>query len=103
MLRNEAYTAKRLDAQLEDGLRRFLSDRSRNRFDGASGTLQVSKIFQWYGEDFEQGHGGFDSLEGTFAKYAGQLAESESERQRIRARQYRLQFLDYDWRLNDAR
>jgi Protein of unknown function, DUF547 len=103
MLRNEAYTAKRLDAQLEDGLRRFLSDGSRNRFDGASATLQVSKIFDWYREDFEQGHGGFDSLEDTFAKYAGQLAESESERQRIRAGQYRIQFLDYDWRLNDAR
>ncbi|HEX3062823.1 MAG TPA: DUF547 domain-containing protein, partial [Usitatibacter sp.] len=31
MLRDEAFTAARLEEQLEDGMRRFLSDRSRNR------------------------------------------------------------------------
>lgn len=103
MLRNEAYTAKRLDAQLDDAMARFLSDRRRHRFDALSGTLQVSKIFDWYGEDFEQGHGGFDSLKDTFAQYAAHLAESETERQRIRAGDYRIAFLDYDWRLNDVR
>lgn len=103
MLRNEAYTAKRLDAQLDDAMARFLSDRRRNRFDAVSGTLQVSKIFDWYGEDFEQGHRGFHSLKDTFAQYSAHLADSETERQRIREDNYRIAFLDYDWRLNDAR
>ena len=30
-LRNEAFTAARLEAQLEDGMQRFLADRTRNR------------------------------------------------------------------------
>ena len=32
MLRNEAFTADKLDQQLEDGMRRFLSDHTRNRY-----------------------------------------------------------------------
>lgn len=102
MLRNEAYTAGRLDSQLEDNMLRFLSDRSRNRFDPASGRLQVSKIFDWYGEDFELGHQGFTSLAGLFSKYAGLLTDSTETRQRIESGNYRLAFLDYDWSLNDT-
>ena len=30
-LRNEAFTAPKLDAQLEDGMLRFMGDRTRNR------------------------------------------------------------------------
>jgi len=103
MLRNEAFTATRLDEQLEDGMRRFLSDRSRNRYDPRSGTLQVSKIFDWYGKDFEQGHHGFASLDATFARYADQLADAAADRARIRAGGLAIRFLDYDWKLNDYR
>jgi hypothetical protein len=103
MLRNEAYTAERLDVQLQDNLRRFLSDRSRNRFVSVSKRLQVSKILDWYEEDFEQGHHGIDSLQGLFARYAGLLADSETDRQRIASGDYRLAFLDYDWSLNDLK
>ena len=60
MLRNEAFLAERLENQLEDGMRRFMSDRSRNRFAPARGRLEVSKIFDWYGEDFGKSHRGFD-------------------------------------------
>jgi len=110
MLRNEAFvgvSAERLDAQLDDGLRRFLSDRTRNRFDtgtGASaGTLQVSKIFDWYRKDFEQGHRGFDSLQTLFARHAEVLADTPAAQGEIRAGRSRIAFLDYDWSLNDVR
>jgi len=101
MLRNEAFTGDQLEAQLADAMRRFLSDHSRNRFDAANGKLQVSKIFDWYGKDFAQGNAGFNNLAQTFAKYADQLAESAEDRERIRRGDYRLEFLDYDWKLND--
>ncbi len=101
MLHNEAYTAEYLDSQLEDSLRRFLSDRSRNRLDAISGRLQVSKIFDWYGEDFAQGHQGFTSLQTLFGKYAGLLTDASDARLRIAAGDYQLEFLDYGWNLND--
>ena len=103
MLRNEAFVAERLDAQLDDAMRRFLSDRSRNRFDAATGTLSVSKIFYWYRKDFEQGHQGITSLQVLFGRHADVLADATQARADIRAGRYRLAFLDYDWALNDAR
>ena len=84
-------------------MRRFLSDRSRNRFDAASGTLWVSRIFDWYGKDFERGGQGTGSLRSLFARHAEQLAPTPQDQAALRAGRYRLDFLDYDWGLNDAR
>jgi hypothetical protein len=102
MLREEAYVADRLEAQLDDQMRRFLSDRGRNRWNEERQALQVSSIFRWYGEDFERGWRGIDSLAAFFAHHADLLADSPAARARIRERNVRIEFLDYDWRLNDA-
>lgn len=102
MLRPEPFVSDRLGQQLEDSLRRFLSDRQRNRFDSRGRTLHVSKIFEWYRTDFEKGHAGIVSLEALFANHADLLVDDEQGRADIRAGRYRLAFLEYDWRLNDA-
>jgi hypothetical protein len=94
MLREEAYTAGRLEAQLEEQARRFLSDRSRNRM--RDGRLEVSKIFDWFKEDFEP------RLQ-YFARYAALLTHDAKEQNAISAGQVGLAFLDYDWTLNDSR
>ncbi|PTD95347.1 DUF547 domain-containing protein [Pseudothauera lacus] len=102
MLRPHAYTADALDAQFEDSLRRFLADRTRNRFDAGRGVLQVSKIFAWYRGDFASGHRGFDSLHHTFARHADALGMDASQRQAMLSGAYRIEYLDYDWSLNDT-
>jgi len=102
-LREEAFVADRLEAQLDEQTLRFMSDRSRNRFDAARGRLEVSKIFDWYGEDFRLGHRGIRSLPGFMARYAQVLADAPAERERIRGERVEIGFLDYDWKLNDAR
>ena len=79
MLREEAYLPGRLEAQLEDQTRRFLADTSRNRY--RDGRLEVSKIFDWYKEDFAP-------REKFFARYFPDGAAPVT-------------FLDYDWTLND--
>jgi hypothetical protein len=103
MLRDEAFVPEKLDAQLEDAMRRFLSDRSRNRYDPRSGKLEVSKIFDWYGKDFENGWHGYTSVRATFARYADLLADRPDDRARVKAGQADVTFLDYDWSLNDAK
>ncbi len=103
MLREEAFTAERLDAQLDEQARRFLADRTRNRWNAQRGRLEVSKIFDWYGEDFTLGHRGIRSLAGYLAGFADVLADDAAARSRIRAGQAEIAFLDYDWALNDAR
>lgn len=103
MLRPEAYVAERLDAQLDDGIRRFLGDRTRNRFDASNGTLWVSRIFDWYRSDFERGHKGIDSMQDLFARHAEVLGSTPQEQAELKARRYKLAYLEYDWALNDVR
>jgi hypothetical protein len=103
MLRNEAFVPERLEAQLDDAMRRFLSDRTRNRYNREAKRLEVSRIFDWYGKDFERGHKGYDSVRQTFARHADLLAERPEDRAAIRDPKVEVTFLDYDWALNDAR
>lgn len=102
-LREEAFTAERLDAQLDQQMQRFMSDRTRNRYNASRGRLEVSKIFDWFGEDFRLGHRGITSLPAFLGRYADPLADTPADRERIRAGQVDINFLDYDWALNDAR
>ncbi|HEU5283980.1 MAG TPA: DUF547 domain-containing protein, partial [Burkholderiales bacterium] len=102
-LRPEAFVAGRLDAQLDDQVLRFMGDRTRNRFNPDRRSLEVSRIFDWYGKDFEQGYRGIRSVPGFLARYAAQLADGAQDRQLISQGQTRLRFLDYDWALNDRR
>jgi hypothetical protein len=94
MLREEAYRAAGLEQQLSDQQSRFLSDRSRNRLRGER--LEVSRIFDWYGEDFRP-------LEAYFARFASALADDAAGRELIRKHAAKISFLDYDWTLNDAK
>lgn len=101
-IRNEAFVAARLDVQLEDSLRRFLADRSRNRYNPEIDQLEISKIFDWYGDDFI-GFRGASSVSGFLGGYAELLTDSTSEQLRVRAGDTPIRYLDYDWRLNDYR
>ena len=103
MLLDVAYTAERLDAQLDAQAERFMADRSRNRFNAATGQLEVSKIFDWYADDFRLGHKGIASPTAFFARYAGKLSDVLADQQKLRAQTAGVGFLEYDWRLNDAR
>ncbi len=100
-LRAEAYVAERLDAQLEDQSRKFLSDRSRNRLDGQ--TLNVSAIFKWYREDFEQGWQGAQRLPDFLAHYAKALGLSSAQARQLQSGDLTIDYLDYDWGLNGVR
>ena len=102
MLRNEAFTAANLEASLEDGMRRFLSDRTRNRLNAQTKKLEISKIFDWYGKDFEKGHKGYTSVKATMAKYSEVLADSPEDRAAVKGQAAEVSFLEYDWSLNDV-
>ena len=102
MLREEAYVAERLEAQLEQQAERFLSDRSRNRV-SAQGRLEVSKIFDWFKEDWTSGYQGIRSREQYFARYAKLLTDNPEHQKLVVEGKAPLAFLDYDWTLNDAR
>jgi hypothetical protein len=99
-LRDEAFTADKLDAQLDDGMKRFMGDRTRNRVKG--GEVQVNNIFKWFKEDFNSGYRGIDKLEDLLAQHAEQLTDKPEEQAALRAKTLPVSYLDYDWSLNDV-
>lgn len=96
----EAFTATKLDAQLESGMVKFVGDKTRNRY--ADGKLQVSSIFKWFKDDFEKGYKGFGKVEDVFARYADTLSNDAAIQGQIRAKTVSISHLDYDWSLNDT-
>lgn len=99
-LRNEAYVAERLDDQFEDQARRFMSDASRNRYDEKSNTARVSRIFEWHASDFARSAG---SVQAYIARYSDELAGATKGGEALAAQRFRIDYLPYDWHLNDAR
>ena len=93
VLRDEAYRGRDLDAQLDEAARSFLRDAARNRYDPASRTLSLSSIFKWFRGDFEAAAG---TLPAFVARYADEpIAEA------LRRGSVHIEFLDYDWSLNE--
>lgn len=98
-LRAEAYLGERLDAQLKDSSQRFLRDQRRNRL--SEGKLLISSIFDWYREDFTRGWRGVQSLAEFLPLYSEALRLSSEAQERLLAGQMPIEFLDYNWALND--
>ncbi|MGH7899609.1 MAG: DUF547 domain-containing protein [Candidatus Binatia bacterium] len=89
-LRAEAYRAADLDRQLDDQGRTFLRDRGKNRFEPATNTLHLSSIFHWFRPDF-------DAVDGKLLGFVSRYLEDA----RATAPGVKIEFLDYDWSLND--
>ncbi|GAC1518428.1 MAG: DUF547 domain-containing protein [Myxococcales bacterium] len=91
-LKGEAYTAGRLDKDLEEATRAFLRDPEKNRFDEEARTFHLSSIFKWYRGDFERAAGSLEEYLARNAPGGAALA--------LRKGGVRLDFLGYDWSLN---
>jgi Protein of unknown function, DUF547 len=102
-LREEAFVPERLEAQLEEQAQRFMADRSRNRYSAERDKVEVSKIFDWFAEDFRSGYKGVTSLNQFLGRYANQLADAPADREKLKAGSVAVAYLDYDWKLNDAK
>ena len=95
-LATEAFTAEKLDAQLDRQVAAWLADPARNKYDQSKKKIEVSQIFDWFKDDFVRDAG---SVQAWIAKYA-----PEKEREWIAsAKDLKIAHLDYSWSLNDAR
>lgn len=93
-IRPEAFVAKKLNAQLEDSARLFLADPEKNRYDKNSKTLELSSIFDWYGDDFEKHDGSVHNFVAT------RITNDKEDQTRIQNKSVKIKYLHYDWNLN---
>lgn len=80
-LLNRAYSAKSLDAQLESQTKKFINNSVFNTL--GKNEIKVSKIFEWYGEDF-------GDVASFVLRYADKTVKPSAQ----------VKFLEYDWKLN---
>jgi len=91
-LRAEAYTAAKLEKQLEDQTQYVHSHDKWYRLDQADNTVYLTQLYNWYGGDFEQ-------VAGSVLKY---VADYDPKLKQIleQGNPPRIKWLDYDWSLN---
>jgi hypothetical protein len=107
-LRNEPYVGGKLEEQFADQAAKFHANRATFRIDRRRDEVHLSPIFDWFGEDFLKRYG-------TSMKYAGHSKEeravlncisrhlSEADRRYLETADYDVEYLDYDWTLNERR
>lgn len=92
-LRPEAYTVQDIDRQLDEQFASFLANSQKGlRLDERKKKLYLSSIFDWFEEDFEA-KGGVVTFLTPYAP--------ESIRGKIKAKSLKIDYLDYNWGLNE--
>jgi hypothetical protein len=89
-LRQEAYGAQQLDAQLTDATRRFINDPKRKQITAQQ--LAISKIFEWFSGDFVK-------KSGSVSDFLADFVDAEKQ-QILKDGQQELDYLEYNWTLN---
>ncbi len=84
-LRNEAYTAERLNEQLNNQAEKFINDATKNKI--SKSEASISKIFDWYGMDFKP-----TPIIETLNKYSKTKLDSKAK----------ISYTTYDWSLNGS-
>jgi hypothetical protein len=94
-LRSEAYVADRLDQQLDEQGRLFMKQSDKNRFDFEKNEVYLSKVFDWFKNDFRKD--GKSELEfiGRF------LPEDQAQKLATNADKIKVKYTEYDWDLNE--
>ncbi len=83
-LRNEAFVASRLSAQLDDQGKKFINDSYKNEV--SANSMNISKLFNWYGGDFKKS----DPILNWINRYANTKAKPSAK----------VSYKDYNWSLN---
>lgn len=92
-LRAGAFAGPDLEGQLEEQTRTFLGEAGTN-YVGPKGELHLSKIFEWYGDDFKEAKGSVvDFVAPYFPALAARAPNSKDPA---------VTFGDYNWKLNEV-
>ena len=95
-LRNEAFVADKLDRQLDEQAKAWLANDALNRYDRTATRVQISKLFEWFERDFLRAEG---SVQAWLAKYA----PDEHAAWIKKAKNLKVEYLEYSWKLNETK
>ena len=87
-LRNEAYEGSRLNEQLNEQAKDFLTDKRKNKISAEK--AELSSYFDWYKKDFKK-------KSGSIIVYINQYSPIKMNKD------VKITFLDYNWDLNEQK
>jgi len=96
-LRNESYEADNLDKQLQEQTVKFLRDKKRNSFDLKNKKANISKIFEWFGEDFGK------SDKDILMYISNFLPDDVRKDIKQNINEWTISYKKYDWNLNEIK
>jgi len=95
---NRAYTGENIKKQLSETIRRFVNDKRQCTIDLVHGVIRISKVIEWYGGDFTalsfSPHA--PSIPAFLALYVNDPVLAKA----LKLREWRFEYMDYDWKLN---
>lgn len=95
-LRAEAFEPTRLSEQMDEQTRDFLNDPQKNSFDFGKKQAKLSKIFDWFKEDFEKYT---TSVPEFISRY---LPAEQAQQFRNAGKSFKIDYYGYNWNLNDT-
>ena len=98
-MRNEAYTAERLNEQLSDQTRTFLADTRKNTLSNPE-AIVISSLFKWYSTDFTNA-GWWSRLFGGKDRTVKLINFISPYTEVPLTKTTTIEFMDYDWSLNE--
>jgi hypothetical protein len=106
-LRGEAFTGAELDRQLDNQSTRWLASSVGLKIDRANRTVGISKIFDWFGEDWPRADPNAAPVPGheqqsAILRFIARYRPAEDQKLLLGG-DYRLTHLPYDWSLNRSR
>lgn len=91
-LRAEAYTGERLEEQLADQTEYVHTHDGWFQFDKGDNVVRLTKLYDWYGDDFKQAAGSVLAYVGKHVSAVRKALDAGNEPS--------IAWLEYDWRLN---
>lgn len=89
-LGNKPYTAKKINKELREQGKLFMSQPEKNSIDRENSTLYLSPIFKWFKDDFKVRARTLNAFVSNY--FPG----------RPNLRNYKIKYTDFDWSLNDS-
>lgn len=105
-LSNRPYQADTLNEHLASQTRQFLSNEAAFRIDHDRGVVYLSRIFDWFGEDFlpnnreEPPLPGLDEKTSATIRFIGRHLKPDEASFLTSRTPVKVKYLEYDWRLN---
>ena len=97
------FSASLLDEQLDQEARAFVNNERNFNIDHQKQVFYLSSIFKWYQKDFVRWFNHrFPEKKATLLNYIGLYLSSEKKEEVLKhSPSYKIDFIPYDWRLND--